>query len=139
MQYQVLPTKYLNPEIFTKWILDNKVIEYIIGDSIQTEIIKRCHDIIKFMCNHNAFPVRMIDIIWAACVDKHETTVRAMYDMIVEISDHLPQEALDRIYSKIKEIPLDQYNELTLNLLKGFSENSIKGTLGDYNQIEDNE
>ena len=66
------------------------MIEILIGDSIHTEIIKRCHDIIKFMCNHNAFPIKTIDIIWKACADKHETTLRALYDMIVEISDHLP-------------------------------------------------
>ena len=91
-------SQYLTPELFIEWIIKNKVIELLIGDSLHIEIIKRCHDIIKFMCKYGHFPLEMLDIIWDACRDKHETTVQALYDLLVEISESLNKEGLDRIY-----------------------------------------
>jgi len=40
----------------------------------------------------------MIDTIWEACKDKHEATVRALYDLMVEITENLNKEQIDRVY-----------------------------------------
>lgn len=67
----------------------------------------------------------MIEIIWNAYEGKHDSVVRVIQDMIIEIAEFLSKENLDIIYNKIKSIPFDQYTELTLDLIKGFSENAI--------------
>ena len=56
--------------------------------------MKRCHDIIKFLCKYKQFPINLIDNLWEAIVDKHETTVRAGFDMLVEISSCLDEDGL---------------------------------------------
>ncbi len=114
----------MTPEIFIDWIIKNKVIELLIGDSLHIELIKRCHDIIKFMCKYQKFPLEMLEILWDAIKDKHETIVQAIYDLLVEISENLSKEGLDIIYRKIRSMDFNQYNEMTILLLKRFSENA---------------
>lgn len=35
--------RYLNSEIFLKWIREKKIIEILLGDSLHVEILKRCY------------------------------------------------------------------------------------------------
>jgi hypothetical protein len=44
--------------------------------------------------------------------------------MVIEISGTLTHNALDLIYTKIRAIPLENYTELELQLLKGFTKNA---------------
>ena len=118
--------KYLNSEIFLKWISENNVVEILLGDSMHVEIIKRCHDILIFMCKRKFMPPDIINHIWKAGEGKHDSLVRVLYEMIIEISAYLSPESLKLLYEKIKEIPLSNYIELTLNLVKGFTDNVIR-------------
>ena len=121
--------KYLTSEIFLKWISENKIVEILLGDSMHVEIIKRCHDILIFMCKHKYMPSDIINHIWKAGEGKHDSLVRGLYEMIIEISAYLSADSLKLLYEKIKEIPLSNYVELTLNLVKGFTDNVIKSNL----------
>lgn len=118
--------KYLTSEIFLKWLSENQVVEIILGDSMHVEIVKRCHDIIIFMCKHKYMPPGIINHIWQAGEGKHDSLVRVLYEMIIEISAYLSADSLKVLYEKIKQIPLCDYVELTLNLVKGFTENVIR-------------
>lgn len=118
--------KYLTSEIFLKWLCNNKVVEILLGDSMHVEIVKRCHDILIFMCKHKYMPADILNHIWAAGEGKHDSLVRVLYEMIIEISAYLTPELLNLLYEKIKAIPLADYVELTLNLVKGFTENVIR-------------
>ena len=87
-------TYYLTPNILTDWIIRNKILELLIGDSLHIEILKRCHDVIKFLCKHHSFPINLLDNLWNAIIDQHETTVRAGFTMLKEISWFLDFEGL---------------------------------------------
>lgn len=118
--------KYLTSDLFLKWISENKIVEILLGDSMHVEIIKRCHDILIFMCKRKYMPPDIINHIWKAGEGKHDSLVRVLYEMIIEISAYLPLDSLKLLYDKIKEIPLENYIELTLNLVKGFTDNVIR-------------
>ena len=131
-------TKYITAEIFLKWISENEVMKSVLGDSMHVEIIKRSHDIIKFMLKKQHKTLELLAEIWKACEGKHDSIVKVIFDLIVEISDQLPAEGIQFILQKIKEIPIEQHNELTLELIKGFTEN-IARTLNStikYDQIQ---
>ncbi len=64
-------TKYLTPDLLTQWILDNQVVQLLLGDSIHMEIIKRCHEVLKFLIKYNKFPLSIIDTIFTAVANKH--------------------------------------------------------------------
>lgn len=118
--------KYYTTETFLNWIIENKVIEHLLGESMHLELVKRCHDLLIFMCKNKKMPPQLVIHIWNACEAKHDSLVRGIYEMLVELTSYLPMEAINLLYDKIKEIPLESYNEMTLNLLKGFCENALK-------------
>lgn len=118
-------TKYLNASRFVKWVLNNKVFELILGDSIHIEIVKRCSDVLKFMAKFDTIPLEIVDLFWSACEGKHEALVRAIYDTIIEISSVLTKEGAERIHSKILAIPHEEINDIHLNLIKGFAINTL--------------
>lgn len=118
-------TKYLNAKIFVKWILDNKILEVIFGDSIHIEIVKRCSDIPKFMAKYESIPLEVIDLLWNSCEGKHEAIVRAIYDIIIDISSFFTKQGAQRMSEKILSIPHEELNEIHLNLIKGFAINTL--------------
>ena len=117
--------KHLDSKTFIDWIFKNRIFELILGDSIHTEIIKRTHEILKFIGKYETIPNSLLELIWNACEGKHEATVMGLYDTIVEISGHLSPEGVSFLKAKIEAIPDDQQNEMTLNLIKGFTENTL--------------
>jgi len=124
-------TKHLSAKEFIDWIFKNKVFELILGDSMHIEIIKRTHDILKFIAKYETIPIHLIDLLWNSCEGKHEATLLAMYDLIIQISYHLNDEGIHRLKQKIESIPDEEQNEMTLNLIKGFAIN----TLPSYEEI----
>lgn len=82
--YDQLNDRKINPKEFTEWIISNQIIDHLLGDSLHVEIVRRCHEILRFMCVYKQFPVELIDTIWNSCgADKHEAIVSAIYDMII--------------------------------------------------------
>ena len=55
--YSGKSTRYLSAEHFINWIYKNKVFELILGDSMHNEIIKRTHDILKFIAKYQNLPL----------------------------------------------------------------------------------
>lgn len=70
--------KRLMPEDVCSWLIKNQVIEYLLSDYFHDEIIKRCHDLIIFMSNNKMFPINLIDVIWNAQKNQHESTIEAI-------------------------------------------------------------
>lgn len=128
-------TKYLNANRFVKWVVDNKLFELILGDSIHFEIVKRCSDILKFMAKFDTIPNEIIDLLWSSCEGKHEALVRAIYDTIIGISGYLTKEGAKRMHEKILSIPHEEMNEIHLNLIKGFAINTLPRGLEVIDQI----
>ena len=122
---QYKTTKYFNAKKFIKWIFDNKIFDLILGDSMHIEIVKRCHDILKFIGKFETIPVELLDLLWNACEAKHEAIVRVIYDTIIAISGYLNEEGIKRLNSKIEAISYDQHSELTLNLIKSWAINTL--------------
>jgi hypothetical protein len=81
-------TYYLTPSILADWLISNKILEMLIGE-LHIEILKRCPEVIKFLCKQQSFPLNLLDNLWNAIIDQHETTVRAGFAMIKEISTFL--------------------------------------------------
>lgn len=93
---------------------------------MHVEIVSRCHEILKFMCTYKDFPLDLIDTIWNSCgLDKHEAIVSAIYELIIQISDNLSKPALFKFHEKINSRPINEVNESTLHLIKGFSSKAI--------------
>lgn len=87
----VQPTVWLNPERLVDWIRDSDLIALLLEKYNHVEVIKRCPEIIKFMANQEALTAEHIDIILESISGKHDSIVRVVYKLIVEIAETLPQ------------------------------------------------
>ena len=120
--------KHLSAKVFIEWIFQNKIIELILGDSIHTEIIKRCYVILKFVAKYESIPLSLLELLWNSCEGKHETTLVGLYDIIIGISGFLNDDGVQFLRRKIESIPNELQNEMTLSLIKGFAQNTLPST-----------
>ncbi|CAF4170771.1 unnamed protein product [Rotaria sp. Silwood2] len=49
------------------WIIENKIIDYLFGPNLHTELLKQCLTILIFLASNNLLTVKHIDLIWS-CV-----------------------------------------------------------------------
>jgi hypothetical protein len=119
-------SRWLKPEYLCKWISDNKLVEYILGDSSHIEVIKRSATVLQFLSHNKQLTKHHLDLLWRSLEDKHEATVLGVYETINEIAEDLDKKAVDYIFSKIKSIPLKKYNEQTVKFVKDFTIKALK-------------
>ena len=115
------PFKYINQEKLKKWMIQQQVIEYILGDETHLELIKRSSIFFNFLCLTNGLSNEHLNLLWKSAEGKYEDYVRAVYDTIIELSGFLGIESLEFVFSRIASIPMEEYTEMTINLIKEFS------------------
>ena len=58
------PPKWLTSEYLKNWILEQHVLETVLGDNTHLEIVKRSGCLLKFLANLGALPIETVDLIW---------------------------------------------------------------------------
>lgn len=114
-------SRWIKPEYLVKWIQDNELIEYILGDSSHVEVIKRAPSVLIFLSNNGSLTKDHLDLLWKSQEDKHEATVLGVFEAINEIAGSLDKKALNYIFSKIESMPIKKYNEQTVKFVKEFT------------------
>jgi len=64
------------------WILNEKILEIVLGENTHLEIVKRSSCILKFLAKLDSLPLESVDLIWKSQLGKHEEMVRVVYQMI---------------------------------------------------------
>lgn len=92
-------TIWLNSENLGAWFAEEKIIEFIFGETSHVELVKRSVDLLKFLAKEDKFEPEYVDLIWSFCKgilrtknlsDKHEEQVLVTYNIISEIAQTLP-------------------------------------------------
>ena len=68
----------------------------------------------------------LLDLVWRASLDKHESVKQAIYMVLIDVTAHLPLPLLDALYAHIRSIPLAEYASHTIMLLRGFSVSALQ-------------
>lgn len=83
--------RYLDLKLFSAWIIQNKVIDFIFKENPHSELIKRSYNILFILAQDEVtFPIEIVNNIWSCCVEKHEDIIRAGFELITELSNCLP-------------------------------------------------
>ena len=113
------------------------IIFFVIRQELLKTFISLAHELFKFLCKRKTLLPEIIEQIWQACEGKHDSIIRALYDIIILLSSYMGKDSLHLLYLKLKSIDIRSYHELSLNLLKEFcesvvnlSENSIRSLEG---------
>ena len=115
------PSTWSTPEMIVAWLQREQLVELIFGEGLHDQVVRRCQEVLRFLALCNAFDQRLLDIVWRASLDKHESVKQAIYYVVIELSACLPLDLLDALYSRIRSISHAVYTQHTVNLLRGFS------------------
>jgi hypothetical protein len=83
------------------------------------EVIKRCPEIIKFLAENNKLDIGVLDLVWEAAQGTHDSVIRAVYNLITDVSPMLNAEHKDYIFALLVQSP--EWDEKLINTLKEFS------------------
>jgi hypothetical protein len=88
-------TKWLNYEKYAKWIIDQRIIDFIFTENPHVELIKRSNDLLRLLTiDEKFFTPEIMDMLWSCCKEKHEDIIRATLEIIQDLAFILP---LDRL------------------------------------------
>ena len=93
----------------------------IITDRPHGEIVKRSGEIFSFYAENEALTGEHLDQLWSSRNDKHESYIRAVYDVLIAVASTLNAGLKDTLFQRFSEVPTEQYDEKYLRLLKDFT------------------
>jgi len=137
---KVKPSEHMTTQSMKEWLVENKVLEIILGGDAHLEIVKRCAPILKFMSKYGEgkFDEDTVALVWKCQLGKHEEMVRTVYALIQEILPALALKNIDAFYAKIQELPAQSYDEMFINFLKEFTREAltkkINHDMNEYNR-----
>ncbi|CDW78729.1 UNKNOWN [Stylonychia lemnae] len=118
--------KWLTQEKMRDWLLNEKILEIVLGENTHLEIVKRSSCILKFLAKLDSLPLDSVDLIWKSQLGKHEEMVRVVYQMIQELVPFTQHKYIDMFYQKIQQVPTSQYDDKFLEFLKDFTMKSLE-------------
>ena len=118
---KIRPTHYLDAPKLREWLMEKKIAETMFGEGAHPEILKRAGPVIIFIAQHNCLTEEIVDMVWSCQKGKHEETVRVVYNLIIEILDHLSIPLMQFLFAKVQEVPESQYSEMYLQFIKDYT------------------
>ncbi|CAM9514251.1 unnamed protein product, partial [Hapterophycus canaliculatus] len=88
-----------------RWIVDNKVVEEIFGDSIHREVVGRSAKLLQFLSSmEDAFTTEHLDLIWSSCVGKAEPELQAVvYQLLTTLVECMKPELVVHLIRRLQE------------------------------------
>jgi ubiquitin C-terminal hydrolase len=87
--------------ILSAWVVDKKILEEIFGDRIHREIVSRSALLVKFLAESNKLDNDSIDVIWQSCIQKDQTLVHEIHNLLITIVPFLSNELLLHLVESI--------------------------------------
>lgn len=84
--------RFITAEKLKNWLLQKKILDFILGDQFHVEIFKRAGPILKFLTSQNALSPDHVDKIWKVTNSTQEEDVRSAYKLFVELATDAPSE-----------------------------------------------
>lgn len=103
------------------WVLRNNLMELVINDRPHVELIKRSSVIFRFLAENKSLNPSHLDMLWGSMQGKHDSYIRATHSAILEFTSYLSEDLHDFLYSKIKSVPFESYEESFLNFFTEFT------------------
>jgi len=117
---QIVP-KRLSKRALLTFMTEQDLLTTIITDRPHGEIVKRAGEIFSFYAENEVLTAEHLDLLWTSRNDKHESYVRAVYEVLVTVSGYLSADLKDVLFQRFSDVPSDQYDEKYLRLLKDFT------------------
>ncbi|KAK1945476.1 putative ubiquitin carboxyl-terminal hydrolase FAF-X [Phytophthora citrophthora] len=87
--------------ILSTWVVEKKILEEIFGDRIHREIVSRSALLVKFLAESNKLDTHAIDVIWQSCIQKDQTLVHEIHNLLIATVPFLSNELLLHLVESI--------------------------------------
>ncbi|RLN71972.1 hypothetical protein BBJ28_00013717, partial [Nothophytophthora sp. Chile5] len=87
--------------ILSTWVSEKQIIEEIFGDRIHREIVSRSALLVKFLAESNKLDTHCIDVIWQSCIQKDQTLVHEIHNLLITTVPFLSNELLLHLVESI--------------------------------------
>ncbi|KAJ5777163.1 hypothetical protein N7520_000409 [Penicillium odoratum] len=122
-----------------RFILDNKIVDYLVGVDSHPQLISRCSNIVGFLIVTSTYNKSVTDMIWATVTDSQDSRiVSEVLAMLVKTFWMHATTAPDVIYicAKVLDLPLDRFDgrmlEFCDSMLSRISERPLDHDAGEY-------
>lgn len=115
----------LLPADVNSYLQDEGFVEILFGDNLHVQLVRRSAEILKFMNQNTPLSHAHLDMIWEASRGKHESVVNAIYAVISSLACVLTLEQATHLFSCISSVPLMEYQEELLLLVRDFTSSAI--------------
>ncbi len=70
-------------EYLAKWMVENRLLEYLYGDGVHAELLSRCASTVPgLLAETGLLTEGQIDLIWKAGIGQHESILTEVYKAI---------------------------------------------------------
>lgn len=107
------------------WLYHEDILKIILTDRPHIELIKRSSTVFKFFAKCQIMNKDEILQLWASVQNKHESYVRATYEVIIDLASVLTESQNDLLYSEFCSLDREKYDEAFLAMVKEFSVKAI--------------
>ncbi|RWS11107.1 putative ubiquitin carboxyl-terminal hydrolase FAF-X-like protein [Dinothrombium tinctorium] len=91
--------EWLTAERMAQWIMENKVLQIVLRDSLhQPQYVEKLEKIIRFVIKEKALTLEDLDDLWAAQCGKHEAIVKNVHDLLAKLAWDFTPEQLDHLF-----------------------------------------
>ncbi|CEG36029.1 ubiquitin carboxyl-terminal hydrolase partial [Plasmopara halstedii] len=80
--------------ILSAWVVDKSILDEIFGDRIHREIVSRSALLVKFLAESNKLDTHCVDVIWQSCIQKDQTLVHEIHNLLISTVPFLSSELL---------------------------------------------
>ncbi|OWZ18878.1 Ubiquitin-specific protease [Phytophthora megakarya] len=87
--------------ILSAWVVEKTILEEIFGDRIHREIVSRSALLVKFLAESNKLDTHSIDVIWQSCIQKDQTLVHEIHNLLITTVPFLSNELLLHLVESI--------------------------------------
>lgn len=120
-----------------KFIVENQLVDYIVGVDSHPQVIRRSHNVVGFLCVSGTYTNSNTDDIWKTIIESQDTrTVHEVFNLLHMCFNVYDLPALYYICQKLLDLSFQQYDQhvvgFTMNLF-----NSVRQRVGSAHLIPD--
>jgi len=124
--------RYFNKEILLQFIIENQIIEFIMGENFHIEVFKRSLNLMSFLSLSGKLTKEHLTALWNVSEEKHNTNKKEVHQIIIDLSKMFSLDALEFIFQRIITVNPEKYDENMVFFIKEITKNAITFILSGF-------
>lgn len=112
---------FYSSEPMLEWLRTNAVLRTILTDRPHIEVLKRSQGVFAFLAEHGQITGEDLEALWDSMVDKHESYVRTIYELLGSVASWLSRDLLELVYERLQTLDVTASPDFVIEGMKQFT------------------